>query len=129
MGKASREKGKRGERWLAKLVRAAMPAGTDVKRGLQSRDGGEVPDVDAPLIWWEMKHGKKPNPRAALAQAIAATDGRLPIAVIKDDRKDAFAVMRAEDLLALIHTLTRLSCDPEGAIEASRQALAGLEIP
>lgn len=123
MGKASRLKGKKGERWLARRVRAAMTSDMVVKRGIQSRDGGEVPDVDSPMVWWEMKRGKLGNPRAALAQAIEATDGRMPIAVIKDDRKEAFAALRLADLLALIHTVTHLSCDPEGAIEASRRVI------
>lgn len=49
------EKGKRYERKIAKFYRKL---GHDVKRGLQSRDGNEVPDVIVKgKAWWiECKH-------------------------------------------------------------------------
>jgi hypothetical protein len=78
-----------------------MP-GADVRRGLQCR-GEEVADVDCPVFWVESKRGKKPNVRAALAQAqAAAPKGRIPLAVIRDDRAPAFAVLLLDDLLDFI---------------------------
>jgi hypothetical protein len=87
-GARSRRKGATNERRLAKLFAEAMPS-ADVHRGLQyqnrfSRD--KVPDVECPVFWVEAKVGKKPNPRAALAQARAdVCKGKIPIAVIRDD--------------------------------------------
>ena len=106
MGKASREKGKRGERKLANELKQAFPELADgIKRGLQSRGGGaEVADVvGVPGFHFEHKSGKAPNPRAALKQAIAdAQPGAMPIAVVRDDRCPPFAVLRWEDLLCVL---------------------------
>lgn len=101
-GAMSRRKGAQWERDLVKIFREAMP-GTDVKRGLQPRGGGEVPDVDCPMFWIEAKRGRKPNVRAALKQAINdCSDDRVPVAVIRDDREDAFVSMLLSDFIRLV---------------------------
>jgi hypothetical protein len=95
MGALSRRKGHRFERELVHLFREAMP-GAVVRRGIQARTGGECADIECPVLWLEAKRGQRPNVRAALAQAQAAAPaGRIPIAVIRDDR--------AEPLVALAH--------------------------
>ena len=102
MGAHSRRKGRRYEQELVHLVRDAMP-GADVRRGLQSRGGEEVPDVDCPVFWLEAKRGKKPNVRAALRQATeAASKGRIPLAVVRDDRAEAFVALSLDDFLELV---------------------------
>ena len=102
MGALSRRKGRRYEQELVHLFREAMP-GAEVRRGLQSRGGEEVPDVDCPVFWLEAKRGKKPNVRAALAQAAgAAPQGRIPLAVIRDDREEAFVALSLEDFLEFV---------------------------
>ena len=59
--------------------------------------------MDCPVFWVEAKRGRKPNVRAALEQArSAAPKGRIPLAVIRDDRAEAFAVMLLDDLLDLV---------------------------
>lgn len=74
-----------------------------VRRGLQSRSGEEVPDVEVPCFWIECKREKRTNPRAALMQAAdAATKGRIPIAVCKDDRRDPIVTLLLEDFLELV---------------------------
>lgn len=52
---SQKDKGKRYERKIAKFYRSL---GHDVKRGIQSRDGNEVPDVIVKgKAWWiECKH-------------------------------------------------------------------------
>lgn len=101
-GTMSRRKGARYERDLVKVFQEAMP-GADVKRGLQSRGGDEVPDVDCPLFWVEAKRGRKPNVRAALRQAVGdCQDDRMPVAVIRDDREEAFISMRLSDFVRLV---------------------------
>lgn len=108
MGKAQREKGKRGERATVNEVKDAFPwLGEAIKRGWQARAGDDAPDVDGvPGIWIECKAGAKPNPRAALQQAIAACKTRVPVVVIRDDRKEPFAVMRWPDLLRLLASVS-----------------------
>ena len=102
MGARSRRKGARYERELVHWFRERMP-GAEVKRGLQSRSGEDAADVEVPYFWPESKRGKKPNVRAALAQATeAAPKGRTPIAVIRDDRSEAFVVMSLEDFGELV---------------------------
>ena len=102
MGAMSRRKGADWERPLVHLFREAMP-GADVRRGLQCRGGEEVPDVDCPVFWLESKRGKKPNVRAALRQAeAAAPQGRIPMAVIRDDRQEAFVALSLADFLEFI---------------------------
>ena len=102
MGALSRRKGADWERALVHLFREAMP-GADVRRGLQCRGGEEVPDVDCPVFWVEGKRGKRPNVRGALRQATdAAPKGRIPLAVIRDDRAEAFVALSLDDFLELV---------------------------
>lgn len=101
-GKSSRRKGHNYERELVHRFREVMP-GAEIKRGIQYRSGQEVPDVDCPIFWPELKRGKKPNPRAALKQAIeAAPKGKIPIAIIRDDRAEAFVAVRLEDFFDIV---------------------------
>ena len=92
-GARSRNKGARGERQTAKELSAVMQ-GYEVRRGIQNRTGGDAADIEgAGRLHVEVKTGKRPNPRAALAQAEAdAKPERVPMAVIRDD--DAYVFMR-----------------------------------
>jgi hypothetical protein len=105
MGKMQREKGKRGEREFADELKAALPQFAEhIKRGIQSRDGGEVADVQGvPGFWFENKCGAKPNPRAALKQAQeAAPSDNIVVARIRDDRGQPFMVMSADDFYTML---------------------------
>lgn len=105
MGAFSRAKGKRGERLTATEIREAIPElAAGVRRGWQSRQGDDDPDViGLPGFWIEVKKGPKPNVRAALAQATEAVEKKhhpssshprdVPLAVIRDDRKEPFVAM------------------------------------
>ena len=114
MSNMQRRKGARWEREVAGMIR---DLGIDAHRGLQSA-GERVPDVDAPCLWIECKSGVMPNPRAALAQATAAaTPGRIPVAVIHDDkvgpmsqRREAFVVLGLADFLELYAQWMRGRC-------------------
>jgi len=97
MGAAQRLKGARFEREVATALRVIAP---ETRRGLQPQGGEVAPDVDAPGLWIECKRGRRPSPRAALAQARAdARPGRVPVAVIRDDREPAFAVLAFNDFI------------------------------
>jgi hypothetical protein len=79
-----------------------MP-GAEVHRGFQARSGEEAPDVECPVFWIEAKRGRQPNVRAALRQAqAAAPQGRVPLAVVRDDRAEAFACLSLDDFLELV---------------------------
>jgi hypothetical protein len=101
-GLRSRRKGADWERELVHRFRNAMPD-AGVRRGLQARSGQEVPDVDCPVFWVEAKRGKCPNVRRALAEAEAdAAEGRVPLAVVRDDRAEPFVALRLDDFLELV---------------------------
>ena len=101
-GAMSRRKGAAYERELVQRFREAMP-GAEVKRGFQCRSGEEAADVECPVFWVESKRGRKPNVRGALKQASdAAPEGRIPIAVIRDDRSEAFVALALEDFLDFV---------------------------
>ena len=101
-----RRKGHDFEREMTRAFRELMPGDPTIRRGLQYRDGAEAPDVETQFFHVECKRGRKPNPRAALAQAERDCDpNRRPIAIIKDDRCKPFVVMSFE----LFSELVRLT--------------------
>ncbi|MFZ5443316.1 MAG: hypothetical protein ACOZQL_25130 [Myxococcota bacterium] len=101
-GAHSRRKGAGFERELVQRFREVMPDAT-IRRGLQFRTGEETPDVDCPVFWPEAKRGKQPNVRGALRQATnAALPGRIPIAIIRDDRAEPFVALSLDDFLELV---------------------------
>lgn len=98
-GRGARIKGAAFERLLAKYFTENTVL--DAKRGIgQTRTGGsEVSDVDMPIIHVEAKRHKRCNIKAALRQAIedANVNGKIPVAITKDDRADILCTMRLED--------------------------------
>ncbi len=99
MSKYQRTKGHAWEREVARRMRECMP-GCNAKRGLQTQGGAaDVPDVemDGPLHI-ECKVGAKPPVRRALNTAVTTCpDGKIPVAVIKEDRKVPYVVLQLED--------------------------------
>lgn len=98
-GRGARLKGAAFERQLAKYF--TEHTSLDAKRGIgQTRNGGaEVSDVDMPVLHVEAKRHKRCNIKAALRQAIedANINGKIPVAITKDDRADILCTMRLED--------------------------------
>lgn len=122
MSKASRDKGKRGERMTATELRKMFPEyAREIRRGWQSRFGSDEADIlGIPGFHLENKHGAKPNVRAALQQAIGDSSGRglVPVAVIRDDRCEPFVVLRADDFWRLLRKAQGLG---ELVIEVAEQ--------
>lgn len=104
LGRRSKRKGKTWERELAAMLRPVF--GERVARGFQTRSGRDGCDVEGTPYWLEAKHGKLVNVRAALRQALEATDGRPAVVVAKDDRSVPLVVMRLADWLALVAALS-----------------------
>ena len=101
-GASSRRKGHDFERAIVHRFREAMSEAA-VKRGIQSRSGAEVADIDLPCFWPELKRHRRTNPREALRQAVeTCPKGRWPIGVCKDDEEPAFVVMGLDDFLDLV---------------------------
>lgn len=109
-GRRSREKGRVFERLVAKLLRAVWP---DAKRGFQSRSGKDGCDVEHTPYWLELKCGQRVNVRAAMRQALAATDGRPVVVVSREDRGEILVTMKFEDWreLAVWAEDGKLACD------------------
>ncbi len=100
MGTLSRRKGHDFEREIARELRDIFPK---ARRGLQYQDGQQCADVEGTVFHIECKRGRKPNPRAALRQAMDDVNtGRIPVAVVKDDQRDPFVVLAWDDFKNLL---------------------------
>ena len=104
-GAGARRKGGQFERDLAKLI--SEKTILDAKRGLgQTRSGGEeVSDVDIKYFHIEAKRHKRCNIKAALRQAIsdATVNGKIPVAITKDDRESILCTMLFDDWIELLN--------------------------
>lgn len=97
MGKASRDKGARGEREFAALCREH---GYDAQRTAQykGKNGGEPDVIGLPGIHVEVKRVERLNLQDAMSQAIAdAKDGTAPIVASKRNNCPWMITMLAED--------------------------------
>ena len=104
-GRGARVKGATFERHLAKYFTDNTPL--DAKRGIgQTRSGGaEVSDVDMPIIHVEAKRHKRCNIKAALRQAVedANVNGKIPVAITKDDREKILCTMHLDDWISFFN--------------------------
>lgn len=110
MGKASRDKGKRGEREFAKFLTAH---GFPARRGVQYQGGPDSPDVVGLPGWHiECKRVERVNLYAALAQADAErADEDKPVVFHRRNRGKWTVYLDAEDFLALLREIRALRCE------------------
>lgn len=104
-GRSARIKGATFERDLAKYFTDNTKL--EAKRGLgQTRFGGaEVSDVDIPYVHVEAKRQKRCRIKAAMEQAVAdaTVNGKLPVAITKDDRAEILCTMLLKDWIELFN--------------------------
>jgi Holliday junction resolvase len=101
MGKASREKGKRGERELAAHLREF---GYDSRRGQQYCGGnGDADVIGLPGIHIECKRVEKLSLTDAMTQAIRDSTGKdkLPAVFHRKNREGWMVTMRLEDWIEI----------------------------
>jgi hypothetical protein len=112
-GRSARIKGATFERDLAKYF--TENTSLDAKRGIgQTRSGGaEVSDVDIPYVHVEAKRQKRCRIKSAMEQAVADANvnGKLPVAVTRDDRSDILCTMRLDDWIILFNAYLKDQTD------------------
>ena len=106
MGRASREKGKRGERECATEMAAVfgLTYGVDARRGVQHQGGPDSPDVvlDGVPIHIEAKRVERLALWAAIEQARAdAPPGSVPVVWHKPNRRGSVVIVETCRLLEL----------------------------
>ena len=96
---ATRKKGTTYERTVAHRLAEVWP---DAKRGLQFPGHGDgVPDVDGTPFFVECKHRARVYVARAMEQAVAASAGRPPVVIWRQNHGDDLVTMRLTDWLAL----------------------------
>lgn len=98
----SRNKGKIGERELARLLSAE---GFEARRGVQFRGGADSPDVICPClpgIHFEVKRTERLRLYDALAQARHDAGNKLPIVAHRTNASPWVAILDLTNLLAIL---------------------------
>lgn len=99
MGKRSRDKGVRGEREVAAILRAA---GYDAHRGAQHRGGPDSPDVDGlPGVHIEVKRTERLQLYDALAQAKRDAGEALPVVIHRRNDSEWVVIQPLTDWLEI----------------------------
>lgn len=99
MGKTSRDKGKRGEREVASLLRSY---GYDAHRGVQYHGGKDSPDVVGLRgVHIEVKRTESLRLYDALAQSKADAGDDLPIVVHRRNESEWVVIQPLEDWINL----------------------------
>lgn len=102
MSARSRNKGKTGERELARLLTAK---GFPASRGVQYRGGTDSPDVVCtclPGIHFEVKRTERLRLYDALAQARHDGGDKLPVVAYRANTSPWVAILDLSDLLAIL---------------------------
>lgn len=99
MGKASRDKGKRGEREVASLLRSY---GYDAHRGVQYQGGKDSPDViGLPKVHIEVKRTERLDLYGALAQSKGDAGGDMPIVIHRRNECEWVVIQPLSDWIEL----------------------------
>lgn len=99
-GKANRERGKRGEREVAQMIR---DYGYPARRGAQYCGKTGQADVEGlPGVHIEVKRVERLNIENAMKQSVSdAREGEVPIVVHRKDRSEWLVTMRFDDYIRM----------------------------
>lgn len=124
MGARSRQKGKRGEREAAALVRDAW--GIAARRGRQYAGHPDAPDVtaDIPGVHLEVKRRERCRPGEWLEQALADAGDELPVVLHRRTRQPWLLTLHAEHAVSFA---TRLLAAVRTAAQAREVCSGGNE--
>ena len=116
MGQKSKQKGKVGERELAREL--ARIFGVEARRGVQYAGGPDSPDVivDIPDVHVECKRTERLRLFDALEQAVRDAGPNIPVIMHRSNRKPWVAIVRLDDLpnlAARITAITQQHSEPE----------------
>ena len=109
MGRASRDKGKRGEREAAAELGALL--GVDARRGAQHKGGPDSPDVvlDGVRLHVEAKRSERLSLYAAMSQAdVDAPQDAVPIVWHRPNGADSVVILWTSDLVRLAREVVRV---------------------
>jgi Holliday junction resolvase len=106
-GMNSRDKGKRGEREAARVLREVF--GCEFRRSQQYAGGVDSADVvGGPAdLHWEVKHQERMRLYDWIDQAVADSGERTPLVLHRQNRKEWLVTLRVNDLVALGRILGR----------------------
>ena len=119
-GRQARRKGHDLEREVVNLLKAILPEGHQARRGLQSKGGAGLPDVEisnggGALVHIECKRGKKPNIPKAFEQAFQDhKPSTVPVAATKADRSWLLVTLRWQDFADMLQAWLKQQTE-EGA--------------
>ncbi|MCL2347318.1 MAG: hypothetical protein FWC50_03545 [Planctomycetaceae bacterium] len=108
MGRLSRNKGKTGERELARELQRVL--GATARRGVQYTGGADSPDVvtDIDNIHIECKRTEHFRLFEALDQSIRdAGESNVPVVMHRPNHRPWVVVLRLDDLPALVETINQ----------------------
>jgi len=122
MGRAQRQKGKRGERAAAKAVSAALRV--NARRGVQFKGGADSADIEVeiPGVHWEVKFVERESVRTWMAQACQESGGKVPVVMHKRSRGEWLVTLQMERLYEFVQRL-------EEAAGQTLQALGRRQVP
>ena len=101
-GKRSREKGKRGEREIASILREY---GYDARRGVQYKGGQDSPDViGLPGTHIEVKRTERLNLYDALSQSKADAGDDMPIVIHRKNNAEWVVIQPLSDWINLFRS-------------------------
>lgn len=99
MSKASKDKGKRGEREVAAFLRSQ---GYDARRGVQYHGGQDSPDViGLPGVHIEVKRTERFDPYGALSQSKGDAGSDMPIVIHRRNDCEWVVVQPLKDWIEL----------------------------
>lgn len=116
MGRAQRERGKRGERDAARALQEVL--GVSARRGVQYTGGQDSPDIatSIPGVHWEVKFVEREQVRAWMAQAEQDARGLVPVLLHRKSRAPWLVTLPLERLHEFCKKLAASAAEEVSAV-------------